>query len=241
MKKKGLFIFVIFIGVLIITGCGTKKDSRFIENTDSSKKYKGIIYLDPTDLNKKCEESDVKSTPLTKEGCMKWYVYNNDDNTYKMILDHNISGNGYYSSDKFSDSGDAVEKELKKLTEDWKADAKLMTMDELKDITGKDYEKNNNTFSYELNELEEGVEYGWLTDNMKMCKTFGKCYNEVSDEFPCYSGCSKGWSTGWYLGTAFEAYTEARVFAVQSSGTVNNGPVHNSNNGIRPVIWINRN
>ena len=239
MKRKKLFIIVIILGLFLITGCNFGKDDRFIENTDSSKKYKGIIYLDPTDLNKKCEEKDVSSKPLTTKGCMKWYVYSKEKNVYKMILDHNISGNGYYSSETNSASGDELEKELKKQTKDWQVDPRIMTMDELTEITGKKYEKTN-TFSYELNKLDANVEYGWLTDNMKMCKNFGKCYNEVEDQFDCYSGCSKAWSTGWYTSTTFKSYYETRVFTVQSSGVVNDNPVHRTTAGIRPVIWINR-
>ena len=52
----------------------------------------GIVYLDPTDLSNVCDDIHYASTPGTKEGCMKFYIFDeNEDGTVDMILDHNTS------------------------------------------------------------------------------------------------------------------------------------------------------
>ncbi len=50
-----------------------------------------IIYLDPTDLTKECNEKNSVSITGTNTGCMKWYVYKDDGTNYTMISDHNIT------------------------------------------------------------------------------------------------------------------------------------------------------
>ena len=46
-----------------------------IEVADSSKTYKAIVYLDPTNLTATCNASNsVVGATGTKEGCMKWYA-----------------------------------------------------------------------------------------------------------------------------------------------------------------------
>lgn len=54
--------------------------------------HKGIVYLDPTNLSNACDETNYVSTLGTNEGCMKFYIFDeNSDGTVDMILDHNIS------------------------------------------------------------------------------------------------------------------------------------------------------
>ncbi len=64
--------------------------------------HKGIIYLDPTDLSNACtaalaaanlnDEETPTPTGVTS-GCMKFYIFDDSGDNYKMILDHNTSGN----------------------------------------------------------------------------------------------------------------------------------------------------
>ena len=49
--------------------CG--EDGPTIQNAKSDDTYKGIVYLDPTDLNNFCNEKNSKNITGTKEGCMK--------------------------------------------------------------------------------------------------------------------------------------------------------------------------
>ena len=50
---------------------------------------KGIIYLDPTNLDASCDSTNYKSNDETS-GCMKWYIFDDSGDKYKIILDHNI-------------------------------------------------------------------------------------------------------------------------------------------------------
>ena len=58
---------------------------------------KAIVYLDPTDLTTKCDADIAKNNVIdgsptgVKTGCMKWYAFEEDANSYKMILDHNTT------------------------------------------------------------------------------------------------------------------------------------------------------
>ena len=53
--------------------------------------YLGIAYLDPTNLENKCTSANSVSATGTKTGCMKWYIYKDLGDSYKMILDHNTT------------------------------------------------------------------------------------------------------------------------------------------------------
>ena len=85
-----------------------------------------IIYLDPTDLTKECNAGNL--APITDEGpntgCMKWYAYKEDANTYTMIADHNITGTvAWNSTNGYSSKNYAGPKEvldaLKEATTEW--------------------------------------------------------------------------------------------------------------------------
>ena len=52
----------------------------------STDTHKGIVYLDPTNLSNTCNASNSVSTTETKTGCTKWYIYDDEGDTYKMIL-----------------------------------------------------------------------------------------------------------------------------------------------------------
>ena len=58
-------------------------------NNKKQSGVKGIIYLDPTNLDASCDSTNYKSNDETS-GCMKWYIYEETDDNYIMILDHNI-------------------------------------------------------------------------------------------------------------------------------------------------------
>lgn len=59
---------------------------------NNTETHKGVVYLDPTNISNKCDETNYNSTPGTKTGCMKFYIFNeNSDGTVDMILDHNTS------------------------------------------------------------------------------------------------------------------------------------------------------
>ncbi|MGM9850258.1 MAG: prepilin-type N-terminal cleavage/methylation domain-containing protein [Bacilli bacterium] len=71
--------------------CKVEFNGKYI-SPSSTDTHKGIVYLDPTNLLNKCNETNYSSTPGIKTGCMKFYIFKeNNDGTMDMILDHNTS------------------------------------------------------------------------------------------------------------------------------------------------------
>ena len=107
----------------------------------------GVAFFDPTDLTKDCYESNSTSTSGTKSGCMKWYIYNEDENNYTMILDHNttaetiwctkedfIEAGGIESEWKYGNPSKGpvtANKQLIADTTDWNVSSRMITVDEL--------------------------------------------------------------------------------------------------------------
>ena len=119
----------------IISTGPTKVDATI---TDT---HKGIVYLDPTDLTKVCNEENSTSETEKKEGCMKWYIYSEDDSDYKMILDHNTTALvAWNSSEKSADGMGEVKTALANDTIKWNEEirktARLITADEVAVMTG---------------------------------------------------------------------------------------------------------
>ncbi len=130
--------------------------------------HKGIVYLDPTNLATECSASEANSTPGTHSGCMKFYIYDDTGNNYKMILDHNIymeesifdkmgllSYSNIYFKNKKSLLGSyilSLDNNLLAITtggsansnpyiaklEKWSGDPRLITVDEIAHIVGID-------------------------------------------------------------------------------------------------------
>ena len=53
--------------------------------------HKGIVYLDPSDLGRKCDENSTITD--TNTGCKKFYIFDDSGNTIKMIMDRNLGDN----------------------------------------------------------------------------------------------------------------------------------------------------
>ena len=66
-------------------------DNKVTCSKDKIQTYLKIFYLDPTNLQKKCDETMITSKTGVKEGCMKWYAYSETSSTYNLILDHNTT------------------------------------------------------------------------------------------------------------------------------------------------------
>ena len=67
--------------------------------------HKGIVYMDPTNLSTTCNETNYNTTPLAKTGCMKFYIFSEDEKTVTMILNHNTT-----KQISFAKTGDIDEK-----------------------------------------------------------------------------------------------------------------------------------
>ena len=83
----------------------------------------------------------ANSTTGVKEGCLKWYIFNDSESrkNVTMILDHNTSGNvAWNSSGNNADGMNEVATRLSEDTTGWVGSPRLITANEVAHITGAD-------------------------------------------------------------------------------------------------------
>ena len=149
--------------------------------------HKGILYLDPTDLTKKCTASNSVSTTETKTGCMKWYIFKSDSKSYTMILDHNTTARIKWndtSSNLLYESSNVGIEVSKLITESgWMVTPYIITAQEVVDIVGGvstwSVDDNSTGFNFEGTGTKKQSNpdysttrsrYAWLYDNLYGCR-----------------------------------------------------------------------
>lgn len=117
----------------------------FVEANDSDT-HKGIVYMNPIDISATCNAAiasanlNSNGTPTgINTGCMKFYIYDDTGDTYKMILDHNTSGDVAWNSGGSNSSMNEVAIRLSEDTEGWVGNPRLITANEVAHIVGADY------------------------------------------------------------------------------------------------------
>ena len=102
------------------------------------------IYFNPVTGEKCNDYQEENSKYLVKEGCMKWYIFNDSESsgTVNMILDHSINTDNvpWNSSGDNTDGMNEVEIQLQQDTATWDSNlnARLITADEVAKITEAD-------------------------------------------------------------------------------------------------------
>jgi hypothetical protein len=262
MKKKLLTIIVIVIIALIATFTilqvieKTKKGPTKVE-AEEGETHKGIVYLDPTDLTKECNAENSVSTTETKTGCMKWYIYAEDDSTYTMILDHNTTALVAWNSSGSNSSMNEVKTVLTDDTSSWNSslNARLITADEIATITGNntfsgstsDYNswfyldgdsESDLTWQTQIANAENKSKYAWLYDYTYNCTSYG-CNIEDNNSY-VYSGTSTSYFCGYWTSTP-GAGSSSYAWRVSSDGGLGDDYVVDADSsGVRPVITISK-
>ena len=208
------------------------------EVATSDKTYKAIVYLDPTDLTKECNESNSESTTGKKEGCMKWYAYKDDGTNYTMILDHNTTALVAWNSTGSNSEMKEVKTALESDTSNWKETARLITADEVAQIT-KNTSFNGATSTYDkwfyldsnnqtqVADSTTKSKYAWLYDYTNGCTSYG-CNTDNSSNY------------GYWTSTPVVGYSYGAWY-VSRNGYLNNIDVDYGNGyGVRPVITISK-
>lgn len=202
----------------------------------------GVIYYNPemesgctekqynTNLQKHINAGNQTVTGL-KTGCMKWYAYDETDTTYTMILDHNTTAKVQYNSTGYNNEPKEVAQALMEDTKSWKNQARLITGQEVANITdNKSWTADGLWYYFENNDTtptirEKGKsKYAWLFDNTLKCTSYG-CF-EKDDE-----------TLGYWTSTP-KSKTKVGVWHITSSGGLDNGSVDVY--GLRPVITISK-
>ena len=283
-------IFIVLFVVVFITGCGnnapknengTKYDYEatnpyenvvegnptFVSAKDDET-HKGVIYLDPTNLNRLCTKEDAEKnintngTPtLIKRGCMKWYVINDKGNDYTLLLDHNTEVTSYWYEGEKDGKITYEDSDLKKVVEklvtdyNWKANPRLISVDEILNIVdGNNWSSNNDIggiyfdsgTSKEPTSFESGhSKYDWLFNN-----TYGCGYRKDSkvDGVNINYGCTiednnfyKEYSYSYTVISGYWTSTldNLAVYTI-TDGTFKTEAKNSNDYGIRPVITISK-
>ncbi len=201
--------------------------------------HKGIVYLDPTDLSKTCNASNSVSTTGTKEGCMKWYIFDDSGNNYTMILDHNTTALVIYNSTKSNSEMKEAAIALSNDTANWNSslNARLITANEIAKITGNTSfsgatSTSSNWFYLDSNNqtrtaTSKGTsKYAWLFDYTNKCASYGCNIDDSSNN-------------GYWTSTPV-ADSSSYAWTVYWNGSLNIYYVSSNGFGIRPVITISK-
>lgn len=178
------------------------------------------VYFNPT-IGKMCVESEVQTGVGTMNGCMRWYIFNDEkgNKDVSIILEHNI-----YEAVSF----EKVPEKLASL--EWVSglDQRMLTLDELKKITNNDY----STATLKAKGEDGYSIYAWLynytTDNSNNpCTDYDCKYNSEND--------SKYW-----LNTKMANYETSKRIYVFGAANLTNRVKQSNGVGIRPTITISK-
>ncbi|MBE6160538.1 MAG: DUF1566 domain-containing protein [Lactobacillales bacterium] len=231
-------------------------------NAETYKKYENgeAVYYNPV-TGEKCNASEAVSTTGTKTGCMKWHTFNDageNSSTVNMILDHNTTPLvAWNSSGDNKDGMNEVKTALESDTTGWKQTARLITADEIAEITGAKEklkwtsDKNSDvtspsiglTISYFYFDGADGTDttwktkvanettksnYAWLFNNTDGCASYG-CNVEDS-----------GGQMGYWTSTPM-IDDEINAWIVGYKGHLHYGYIKRTDAyGVRPVITVSK-
>ena len=213
----------------------------------NTKKYENgyDVYYNPVS-GEKCSASDAVSTTGKKDGCMKWYVFNDSEgaSTVNVILYHNTTAKVAWNSSGSNETG--MKEVLDSLTNDttgWKVPARLITANEVAKITNHttfDSNKTGQTWYCLATNIQDatGMPYCNKYTNIRMNWLFD--YTDCTygpDDWGCIH---KDASTyGYWTSTPYTGKPSG-AWNVDGRGALNNGTVSVGNSGVRPVITISK-
>ena len=210
-----------------------------VEKVSTTKKIENgtAVYYNPVS-GEKCKSSEAVSTPGTKGGCMKWYVFNDKEGnaTVNVILDHNITANVAWNSAGNNSEMKEVKKALENDTGTWKNTARLITANEVAKITGYTswgtnitgypwfyFDSNNQT---QIANSTNKSKYAWLFDYTNECTNYG-----------CNKSDSSTW--GYWTSTSYKD-NSIHVWFVSRSCQLDVNSAIRTGHGVRPVITISK-
>lgn len=237
--------------------------------------HKGIVYLNPANLNTVCNAANTElnvnnnGTPTgITSGCMKFYIYDDSGDKYKLILDHNTSGSVAWNSSGGNSSMNEVAARLTEDTSGWLGSPRLITADEIAHIVGVDTtlnwdstDANSDSFYFDEDAISSPhieiyggsnsnestanssnkSRYAWLYDNTCNCGQNG-CNIEDNNEYPYGTKNSANVECiyGYWTSSASASYS-VYAWRVSSAGLLAGDSVeHDDVCGVRPVITLSK-
>lgn len=198
------------------------RGTLLLESSGSNKTYKGIVYMDPSDLSKTCNSSSTITT--TPTGCKKFYIYDDSGSTYKMLMDRNTTAKIAYNTTRpyvaYEDA--SIKSQVEEDTSGWVGSPRLITADEVAAIT-----ETSGFDSMHTLEINIGQEYAWLLNYTRFCANDGCDTPDAStDGYWTSSACIEP-DNAWSMNDDARLYHKARVS-------------YNDSFGIRPVIEVDK-
>ena len=244
-----LLIFLVLMSTLLVTLSSRTRilDKLKSDAKSESTEVKNVVYANGTavyynpETGLKCNESEAISKPGTKSGCMKWYIFNDDDKneTINIILDHNTTYRVYWNSTGSNSEMKEVKSTLENDTGTWKSDLnpRLIEANEIAKITkhltfdatqtGQSFfylDNNNQTLTANASNKSK---YAWLFDYTKGCADYG-CNNSLSSDTE---------TEGYWTSTPSKD-NPTRAWLVSKFGSLIDISVDYIYDGVRPVITI---
>ena len=140
------------------------------------------IYLDPTNIENRCDSLNSSSVAGTKSGCMKWYLFNESENEITLLLAHDTS-----SSIQFDNENQLISY-INSDTNSWIGNPRLLTAEEIVSLTGiSDFDKQNITGSYSLSD-----NFKWLYSNFSSNGYWTATKSDSTNSYVWWSVLSNG-------------------------------------------------
>ena len=215
------------------------------------------VYFNPK-TGKVCNQNDAVSTTGTKTGCMKWYIYSdNNKNNFNMILDHNttavVAWNSTGSNSEMKEAKTALDSDTS--TWDSSLNARLINADEVAHIVGADRDDtlkwsstkpsgNTDIENYSADFYFDGSGLGYSGWQSQVANSTNKSkyawlYDRTKDCINYGCNISDSSNSGYWTSTSLVNGKTVRL--VNRIGTLgNDNPQNPSYRGIRPVVTVNK-
>ena len=184
----------------------TTKKYEATEKGNTSVIYKNgeVVYFNVDD-GTKCSSSDYTETQSStgvKSGCMKFYAFNDDGgDTINLILDHNLSGGGSWSSGTNASGPSEVLKQLNDDTKSWAGTETPTnyTMDQTGQPSNAKYTIDYSTYKARLITAHEIARITGNTTWDEKTATNSFYFDSKTDtaSTTCKSGDTSGCQYGW--------------------------------------------
>ena len=228
------------------------KSNVYSSSGVKQKGVKGVVYLDPINLSSTCDATNAIVGSGTN-GCMKWYIYDDDGASYKMILDHNTAeyiekwdpnttGTTWQNSAvEYENSAPYVS--VQSLGWNNSLNVSILSTDELNKITGKTgydarvgstSEQAHLVWEYYLDSLSSSMSsvasqgasaYAWLFDYTNGCTSYG-----------CNVESTNTRNLGYWLQTS--PIYPGMAYTIFRKGNIHEDSVIANYIGVRPVIEV---
>ena len=200
--------------------------------TEAGSTHKGIVYLNPTDLEVECNEnnSQIGTGTPNASGCMKFYVYDDSGDTYKMILDHNTTATVAWNSTGSNSEMKEVAEALSSDTIGWVGSPRLITAEEVAVITNTPIlDETTIIFWFQ----QTGKNYRWLADYASGCYNAGTCDIEDSSTHGYWTSTP----ADIFYPNAWAIYS---TIGLLPSSQMDDSVTTNNYLGVRPVITLSK-